>query len=572
MILKIRALSLFNVVSPAARRRATAVGFVVIACAAAIGFSATPDATSDSTQATTPAPATPGADLKAGLPAVFIAGDSTAQPGSGNAVGWGKPLANFLDGAKVNLVNAARGGRSSRTFITEGHWDRLLSDVKPGDYVLIQFGHNDGGAINDAARARGSLPGLGEETQEIDNLLTKQRETVHTYGWYMRKMIRDTKAKKATPILFSLTVRNIWTDGKVERGSGKFGAWTKELAQAESTAFVDLTEIVADRYEEMGQTAVTPLFPQDHTHTNAAGAELNARCVVAGLKVLHENGFLRALSAEGRTIDVGLPKYVQPSRMPSPRGGPQEQFLQWLNLAEPADPALPSLFLIGDSTVRTGRGDGNNGQWGWGDPLAVYFDPAKINLVNRAVGGTGARTFITTGYWDIALKMLKPGDFVVVQFGHNDNGATGALRSVGEETEVRQTSGGQPETVHTYGWYLRKYISDAKSKGATPILCTLVPRNDWSNGKISRSKDTHADWARAVAKEQNVPLLDLYETIARRYDPLGREKAAELFADVRVHTNRQGAEQSAKDVLSEMRAIAGDPLAKFLRSKPANNW
>jgi lysophospholipase L1-like esterase len=571
MLLTIRASSLFNVVSPAARRSlATTCFFIVIVCSAAIGFSAAPDATSDSTPAT--APATPGADLKAGLPSVFIAGDSTAQPGSGNAVGWGKLLANFFDPSKANLVNAARGGRSSRTFITEGHWDRLLSDVKPGDYVLIQFGHNDGGPINDAARARGSLPGLGEETKEIDNLLTKQRETVHTYGWYMRKMIRDTKAKKATPILFSLTVRNIWTDGKVERGSGKFGAWTKELSQAERAAFIDLTELVADRYEEMGQTAVTPLFPQDHTHTNAAGAELNARCVVAGLKALHENGILRALSAQGRTIDAGLPQYVQPSRMPSPRGGPQEQFLQWLNLAEPADPALPNLFLIGDSTVRTGRGDGNNGQWGWGDPLAMYFDPAKINLVNRAVGGTGARTFITTGYWDIALKMLKPGDFVVVQFGHNDNGATGALRGVGEETEVRQTDGGQPETVHTYGWYLRKYISDAKSKGATPILCTLVPRNDWSNGKISRSKDTHADWARAVAKEQNVPLLDLYETIARRYDPLGREKAAELFADVRVHTNRQGAEQSAKDVLAEMRAIAGDPLAKFLRSNPANNW
>src|SRR5438309_11215562 len=102
--------------------------------------------------------------------------------------------------------------------MTEGLCDKVLSEMKRGDFVLIQFGHNDAGAINDATRARGSLPGLGEETQEIDNLLTKQHEVVHTFGWYMRKMIMDTKAKDATPIVLSLTVRNIWRDGCVARG------------------------------------------------------------------------------------------------------------------------------------------------------------------------------------------------------------------------------------------------------------------------------------------------------------------------------------------------------------------
>src|SRR4029079_4236109 len=112
------------------------------------------------------------------------------------------------------------------TFITDGSWAGLIVDVKPGDYVLIQFGHNDGGAINEEPpgsdrplRARGSLPGLGEESKEIDNVITKKHEVVHTYGWYLRKMIADTRAKGATPIVMSLTVRNIWKDGKVERFS-----------------------------------------------------------------------------------------------------------------------------------------------------------------------------------------------------------------------------------------------------------------------------------------------------------------------------------------------------------------
>src|SRR4030095_12057946 len=159
-----------------------------------------------------------------------------------------------------------------------------LSEMKRGDLVLIQFGHNDAGAINDASRARGSLPGTGEETQEIDNLLTKEHEVVHTYGWYLRKMIADTKAKGAIPILLSLTVRNIWKDGHVERGSGKFGQWAAEVAESQHVAFLDLTAIVARTYENVGQEKVQALFAGDHTHTSPAGAELNAAAVVAGLK------------------------------------------------------------------------------------------------------------------------------------------------------------------------------------------------------------------------------------------------------------------------------------------------
>src|SRR5215470_14804493 len=118
-------------------------------------------------------------------PSVFIAGDSTAANGMPGAIGWGKPFGALFDASKINVVNRARGGRSSRTFVTEGLWDQLIADVKTGDYVLIQFGHNDGGPINGEKIARGSLPGLGDETQEIDNLLTKQHETVRTFGWYM---------------------------------------------------------------------------------------------------------------------------------------------------------------------------------------------------------------------------------------------------------------------------------------------------------------------------------------------------------------------------------------------------
>jgi lysophospholipase L1-like esterase len=407
------------------------------------------------------------------LPTVFIAGDSTAANNNKEAVGWGVPFPSFFDPTKINVVNRARGGRSSRTFITEGLWDKLLADVKQGDFVLIQFGHNDAGAINEEpagsnrpVRARGSLPGVGEETKEIDNVLTKQHEVVHTFGWYLRKMINDTRTKGAMPIVLSTTVRDEWKDGKVERGPGEYGKWDAEVANAEGVAFVDVTTVIADQYEKMGVATVKQFFPKDHTHTNAEGAELNAASVVAGLKALAAFPLDRFMGAKGLEVPLAAGAAHSPDKF------------AWLHLPTPADPKLPTLFLIGDSTVRNGRGDGVNGQWGWGDRLASFFDPAKLNVVNRAIGGLSSRTYLTGGQWAQVLAMVKPGDFVMMQFGHNDAGALndtsrarGTKPGVGEETEeIDNLLTHQKEVVHTYGWYLRKFIADTRAQGATPIV------------------------------------------------------------------------------------------------------
>jgi len=241
-------------------------------------------------------PSPPG-PLDPSLPTLFVAGDSTAAAKSGNPeqLGWGEPFANYFDLGRINIANRALGGRSSRTFITEGHWDRLLAELKRGDIVLIQFGHNDAGGINEEPpgstlplRARGTLPGLGEETQEIDNVVTKQHEVVHTFGWYVRKMIADTRAKGATPIILSLTVRNRWSDGRVERAFKEYRTWDKEIAAAAGVEFVDVTALIADRYDELGEAKVAQYFLPDRIHTTIAGADFNAQCVVAGLRKVQQ--------------------------------------------------------------------------------------------------------------------------------------------------------------------------------------------------------------------------------------------------------------------------------------------
>ncbi len=227
------------------------------------------------------------------LPTLFLIGDSTVRTGSkGNGEngqwGWGAPLGDFFDRTRINIENRAWGGTSSRTFQTQGFWDKVLANLKAGDYVMMQFGHNDSSPINDRQRARGTIKGIGDETQEIDNLLTGKHEVVHTYGWYIRKFISDTKAKGATAIVCSPIPRDNWRDGKVVRATHDYGAWAAEAAKAEGAFFIDLNELIADRYDRLGADHVSATFfgPKDHTHTVAAGARFNAQRVIDGLRAI----------------------------------------------------------------------------------------------------------------------------------------------------------------------------------------------------------------------------------------------------------------------------------------------
>ncbi len=228
-------------------------------------------------------------------PTLYLIGDSTVKNGSGKGEdslwGWGTVLPQFFDTTKITIENHAIGGRSSRTFITEGRWDKVLSKLKKGDYVIMQFGHNDGGAVNDTLRARGSLKGVGTETEAIDNLITKKHEIVYTYGWYMRKYINEAKAKGAIPIVCSPVPRNIFKDGKIEIPETGYNVWAEQVALSNGAYFIDLYKIVARNYDAIGQERVKNDFftQKDHTHTTKAGAEVNAKSVTDGIRLLKKS-------------------------------------------------------------------------------------------------------------------------------------------------------------------------------------------------------------------------------------------------------------------------------------------
>jgi lysophospholipase L1-like esterase len=253
--------------------------------------------------------------------------------------------------------------------------------------------------------------------------------------------------------------------------------------------------------------------------------------------------------------------------------------------AQPMNPKLPTLYLIGDSTVRNGQGTGTGGQWGWGDQLSPYFDTNKINVINRALGGTSSRTFYRDR-WPGILAKLKPGDFVMMQFGHNDGGAIndtnrarGSIKGVGDEArEIDNLITKQHEIVHTFGWYEKTIIAEARAKGATPMVCSLIPHNRWQNGRVVRNKNDYAGWAGEVAKSENAPFLDINEIIARDYEALGWEKVQPLFiAGAGPHTSLAGAETNAMCVIAALKGLKSNPVARYFSKKaegvaPAGSW
>ncbi|HWC59143.1 MAG TPA: GDSL-type esterase/lipase family protein [Verrucomicrobiae bacterium] len=254
-------------------------------------------------------------------PSIFVCGDSTSKnSGKGKngepVAGWGTPIAQYFDPALVTVKNVGHAGKSSRTYY-DGDWPNVLPQIKPGDFVLLVFGINDGT----------TPPGLGDET------VIQKGQPVHTYGWYMSKMATDAQEKGAHVYLLTVTTRNIWTNPKVkyrdatpidplpadydprqdkiERGTGgsRFTQWTKDIGKKLHIPVFDLTNFCADKYEAMGRAEVNRLY-SDHNHTYVPGAEIVASSIVSGLKAFDKSPFVPLLSEKGKTIPAADAKYV----------------------------------------------------------------------------------------------------------------------------------------------------------------------------------------------------------------------------------------------------------------------
>ncbi len=234
---------------------------------------------------------TTGVKRQEGKPVVFLVGDSTVKnedKDEDGMWGWGSQAAEVFDTTLITVQNSAQAGRSCRSYLREGRWDKVYNDIRPGDFVLIQFGHNDAGNELDHGKARNDIEGTADSSH-VYRVRTDEEvrnEVVYTFGWYLTKMIDDVRQRGGTPILVSLTPRNEWQEGRIERRNDSFGRWYREVAEQTGVAFLDLHNISADAFDELGQEATQAYYKHDHTHTSKIGAKLNAHSIAKGLRDL----------------------------------------------------------------------------------------------------------------------------------------------------------------------------------------------------------------------------------------------------------------------------------------------
>ena len=185
--------------------------------------------------------------------------------------------------------------------------------------------------------------------------------------------------------------------------------------------------------------------------------------------------------------------------------------LTLMGVAAPETP--PQVFLAGDSTMSDKPLD--LPERGWGMALPKYFtDPAMIH--NHALNGRSTRSFIAEGHWQKIVDELKTGDYVIIQFGHNDEKIEDLTRGTNPTTMFRDN--------------LRRFIRDARAKHAEPILATPVARRSFNAaGKLQQTHGEYPDAVRAVAAEEKVPLLDLEPATSAWLQAVGDEPSKRFF-------------------------------------------
>jgi len=194
----------------------------------------------------------------------------------------------------------------------------------------------------------------------------------------------------------------------------------------------------------------------------------------------------------------------------------------WIVLAVSCQPKNESitLFLAGDSTVANKPYLQGNPEKGWGQVFPLYFEEG-VKIENHAVNGRSTKSFMDEGRWEVLLQNVAPGDYVFIEFGHNDSKSQDTTRF-----------------ASAYGAYsdnLRQFVEDVRNLKATPILLTPIVRRNFD--ELGQFYDTHGDYpeaVRKVASDMDVLLIDLHAATQVMVEQFGQEASKKLFLHIEV--------------------------------------
>lgn len=452
---------------------------------------------------------------------VYLVGDSTVCEYGDDSnnydverAGWGENIGSYFND-NVKFVNLAISGRSARSFTYEAKYETLLKDIKAGDYLFIQFGHNDAKAddlsLEDTSkRYRHSSP-LGDES-------VKESYQYYLYTYYI-KMAQD---KGAIPVLVTPIVRREFENGKVKdthysalenEKTISYDESMRTLAKKLNVALIDLNAKTEALYNKLGEEVTISLHALynskkenkvDNTHLNDIGSKM-----VAGL-----------VAEEIKVSDLALKEELKETIASS-----------------------TNIYIVGDSTACEYGDDSANymiERSGWGESLDHYFNHNDVKVVNLALSGRSSRSFTYEENYTILKNSLKAGDYLFIQFGHNDE-KIDDLTATDTSKLYRHTSPvGDEKTEGSYQYYLYNYyIKLAQEKGATPVLLTPIVRRNFEDEKIVSSHYSaveaekvisYDEVMRQLAQKLDITLLDLNAQTEALYNKLGTERTVYLHA------------------------------------------
>ncbi|KAF7307064.1 Rhamnogalacturonan acetylesterase [Mycena indigotica] len=402
---------------------------------------------------------------------LYLAGDSTMAVGGGggSTQGWGVPLTQYFN---ISVVNSAVGGTSARSYSEQGRFSTLVNQVKKGDFVIIEFGHND---VSAGAVDNGKQDAVGDGYNITATVTTTNGSSllIHSFAYYIENAVNALKAKGAVPIISSLTPDNIWTttNPAVIAAGGRFVTYAHTVSVDTNITYVDHYNYVAQAYNALGQSTVATFYSStDHLHTLPAGASVVAQAFVRGLLC-----------------------GTSPLK----------------NFVNAAGKAAPS----------------------WGQYLGQYL---TIPVVNNAVAGRSARSYTDEGRFTTLINTAKSGDFVIIEnsrkFGHNDgssgsvdNGRQDAFGDSLTATSTVTASDGTTKVIHTFNYYMTNAVNSLKAKGAIPIVSAQTPDNIWSGSSIG-APPRFVPYAKEATLFVFLPIayVDHYNYVAQAYKKIGQ--------------------------------------------------
>ena len=228
-------------------------------------------------------------------------------------------------------------------------------------------------------------------------------------------------------------------------------------------------------------------------------------------------------------------------------------------------PETINVYLIGDSTMSEKLVTAYP-ETGWGMPFQHFFDSTVV-VENHAKNGRSTKTFISENRWTPIAEKLKAGDYVFIQFGHNDEA---------KEKIERYTSPGE------YKRNLKRFVTEARARKASPVLLTPVARRRFDDGKVIESHAAYSALVREIAKEEKVPLIDLDRTSMELYQNIGEENSKLLFLHLEpgehpnypegktdnTHFNELGARLIAQLVLKDIVGLKLGLSGHIVKPKP----